>query len=169
MTHQIRFAALSPTTMAALLADDLTTAAPSRVSSSASCSSTIARSGCGTTGSSSSRHSRRRRIGSLAGRARRAEPGRGPGEVVVGYAGYHGPPDENGMVEVGYTRRPAVPAAGLREGDPGRIDRPGPSPNPQYGWFARRSARTTSARSRPSPRSASPRTATSGTRRTASS
>jgi len=29
-----------------------------------------------------------------------------PGEVVVGYAGFHGPPDEAGMVEVGYTVDP---------------------------------------------------------------
>jgi ribosomal-protein-alanine N-acetyltransferase len=28
------------------------------------------------------------------------------GEVVVGYAGYHGPPDADGMVEVGYTVDP---------------------------------------------------------------
>jgi RimJ/RimL family protein N-acetyltransferase len=30
-----------------------------------------------------------------------------PGGVVVGHAGYHGPPDEDGMVEVGYTVDPA--------------------------------------------------------------
>ena len=40
-------------------------------------------------------------------RAALAEPaGPGSGEVVVGYAGYHGPPDEAGMVEVGYTVDP---------------------------------------------------------------
>lgn len=27
-------------------------------------------------------------------------------DVVIGYAGYHGPPDERGMVEVGYTVDP---------------------------------------------------------------
>jgi ribosomal-protein-alanine N-acetyltransferase len=31
----------------------------------------------------------------------------GPDGVVVGHAGYHGPPDENGMVEVGYSVDPA--------------------------------------------------------------
>jgi ribosomal-protein-alanine N-acetyltransferase len=31
----------------------------------------------------------------------------GPEGVVVGHAGYHGPPDENGMVEVGYSVDPA--------------------------------------------------------------
>jgi RimJ/RimL family protein N-acetyltransferase len=30
-----------------------------------------------------------------------------PDGVVVGHAGYHGPPDEAGMVEVGYTVDPA--------------------------------------------------------------
>jgi ribosomal-protein-alanine N-acetyltransferase len=30
-----------------------------------------------------------------------------PDDVVVGHAGYHGPPDEVGMVEVGYTVDPA--------------------------------------------------------------
>ncbi len=29
-----------------------------------------------------------------------------PGDVVVGYAGYHGPPDDAGMVEIGYTVLP---------------------------------------------------------------
>lgn len=29
-----------------------------------------------------------------------------PDDVVVGYAGYHGPPDETGMVEIGYTVLP---------------------------------------------------------------
>jgi RimJ/RimL family protein N-acetyltransferase len=30
-----------------------------------------------------------------------------PGEVVVGHAGFHGPPDESGMVEIGYSIDPA--------------------------------------------------------------
>ncbi|MFI1581835.1 GNAT family N-acetyltransferase [Embleya sp. NPDC020630] len=34
-----------------------------------------------------------------------------PDGAVVGYAGYHGPPDENGMVEIGYT---VVPEARRR-------------------------------------------------------
>ena len=38
------------------------------------------------------------------GPGRSADPS--DGEVVVGYAGYHGPPDEAGMVEVGYTVDP---------------------------------------------------------------
>lgn len=29
-----------------------------------------------------------------------------PDDVVVGFAGYHGPPDENGIVEIGYTVLP---------------------------------------------------------------
>jgi RimJ/RimL family protein N-acetyltransferase len=29
-----------------------------------------------------------------------------PAEAVVGYAGFHGPPNENGMVEIGYTIEP---------------------------------------------------------------
>ncbi|HEY4022270.1 MAG TPA: GNAT family N-acetyltransferase [Pseudonocardiaceae bacterium] len=29
-----------------------------------------------------------------------------PDDIVVGYAGYHGPPDDNGMVEIGYTVLP---------------------------------------------------------------
>jgi RimJ/RimL family protein N-acetyltransferase len=29
-----------------------------------------------------------------------------PDDVVIGHGGYHGPPDENGMVEVGYTVDP---------------------------------------------------------------
>lgn len=29
-----------------------------------------------------------------------------PDDVVIGYAGYHGPPDDRGMVEVGYTVDP---------------------------------------------------------------
>src|SRR5688572_5887395 len=29
-----------------------------------------------------------------------------PAAAVVGHAGFHGPPDENGMVEIGYTIQP---------------------------------------------------------------
>jgi RimJ/RimL family protein N-acetyltransferase len=39
-------------------------------------------------------------------RAVLARPSEEQGEVVVGYAGFHGPPDEAGMVEVGYTVDP---------------------------------------------------------------
>jgi len=35
-----------------------------------------------------------------------------PGGAVVGYAGFHGPPDERGMVEVGYTVDPAYQRQG---------------------------------------------------------
>ncbi|MFI5731805.1 GNAT family N-acetyltransferase [Kribbella sp. NPDC051587] len=35
-----------------------------------------------------------------------------PEGVVVGYAGFHGPPDERGMVEVGYTVDPAYQRRG---------------------------------------------------------
>ena len=43
-----------------------------------------------------------------------------PGEVVVGHAGFHGPPDERGMVEIGYTilpeyRRQGYARAAVRE------------------------------------------------------
>lgn len=43
-----------------------------------------------------------------------------PGEVVVGHAGFHGPPDERGMVEIGYTilpeyRRRGYARAAVRE------------------------------------------------------
>ncbi len=110
MTHQIRFAALSPTTMAALLADDLTTARAEsgvelgelfvddrakwlwnyrlkQLETQPEAADWIAR--------------------AVLAEAPGAESGDGgPGEVVVGYAGYHGPPDENGMVEVGYTVDP---------------------------------------------------------------
>ena len=35
-----------------------------------------------------------------------------PEDVVVGYAGFHGPPDADGMVEVGYTVDPAYQRQG---------------------------------------------------------
>ncbi|MBL0887953.1 GNAT family N-acetyltransferase [Myceligenerans indicum] len=34
-------------------------------------------------------------------------------EIVVGYAGFHGPPDEAGMVEIGYTVDPAYRRQGF--------------------------------------------------------
>ena len=46
-------------------------------------------------------------------------------ELAVGRAGFHGPPDADGMVEVGYSHRPAVPAAGLRPGGAARPARTG--------------------------------------------
>lgn len=35
-----------------------------------------------------------------------------PGSVVVGHAGFHGPPDEAGMVEIGYTVNPDLRGRG---------------------------------------------------------
>jgi RimJ/RimL family protein N-acetyltransferase len=96
-TKQIRFVELSGTTMTALLADDL--AGASREA------------GIELTGlfiDDESKWLWNYRIAQLEDdpgahrwivRAAVAEPE----GVVIGHGGYHGPPDENGMVEVGYT------------------------------------------------------------------
>ncbi|GAA3577573.1 GNAT family N-acetyltransferase [Kribbella ginsengisoli] len=105
-TKQIRFVELSPTTMAALLADDL--AAAGREA------------GVALTELFTNDESKwlwNYRIAQLEDdpeaqrwivRAAVSEPE----GVVIGHGGYHGPPDENGMVEVGYT----VDAAYRRQG-----------------------------------------------------
>ncbi|GAA0932682.1 hypothetical protein GCM10009554_17330 [Kribbella koreensis] len=105
-TKQIRFVELSPTTMAALLADDL--AAAGREA------------GVELTELFTNDESKwlwNYRIAQLEDdpeaqrwivRAAVSEPE----GVVIGHGGYHGPPDENGMVEVGYT----VDAAYRRQG-----------------------------------------------------
>jgi ribosomal-protein-alanine N-acetyltransferase len=105
MTHEIRFAELSPTTMAALLADDLPAA---RAASGVELGELFV--------DDRAKWLWNYRLKQLEtqpeaadwiARAALAEPGGpGSGEVVVGYAGYHGPPDEAGMVEVGYTVDP---------------------------------------------------------------
>ncbi len=40
-----------------------------------------------------------------------------PEGVVAGRAGFHGPPDQTGMVEVAYSVDPAYPAPRVRQGD----------------------------------------------------
>jgi hypothetical protein len=47
-----------------------------------------------------------------------------PQGVVVGHAGFHGPPVETGMVEVAYSVDPRVPAPRLRQGDAPRATAP---------------------------------------------
>ncbi|MFI5710443.1 GNAT family N-acetyltransferase [Kribbella sp. NPDC051620] len=103
---QIRFVELSPTTMAALLDDNLTTASREA--------------GVELTELFTNDESKwlwNYRIAQLEDdpeaqrwivRAAVSEPE----GVVIGHGGYHGPPDENGMVEVGYT----VDAAYRRRG-----------------------------------------------------
>ncbi|MEU0092890.1 GNAT family N-acetyltransferase [Kribbella sp. NPDC006257] len=113
MTPEIRFAELSSTTMAALLADDLTTP---RAESGVELGELFV--------DDRAKWLWNYRLKQLdtqpeaadwIARAVLAEPAEpadgppdeaGPGEVVVGYAGFHGPPDEAGMVEVGYTVDP---------------------------------------------------------------
>lgn len=100
-SHQIRFAELSPSTMAALLADDLATA---RAQSGVELGTLFV--------DDRAKWLWNYRLKQLetepeaAGWIARAVVAE-PGDVVVGYAGFHGPPDERGMVEVGYTVDPA--------------------------------------------------------------
>jgi RimJ/RimL family protein N-acetyltransferase len=135
--HQLRFAELSAKTMTALLADDLD----------------AARNESGVVLGDLFIDDRAKWLWNFRLKQLQTQPEAAdwiaravltePADVVVGYAGFHGPPDANGMVEVGYT-----------------VD-------PQYGWFGPRSARTTWRRWPPSPRSASARTVSSGMRKTA--
>ena len=100
-SHQIRFAELSRTTMSALLANDLATA---RAESGVELGRLFV--------DEDSKWLWNYRLKQLETepeaaawivRAVVAEPD----GVVIGHAGYHGPPDDRGMVEVGYTVDPA--------------------------------------------------------------
>jgi ribosomal-protein-alanine N-acetyltransferase len=100
-THQIRFADLSRTTMSALLANDLATA---RAESGVELGRLFI--------DEDSKWLWNYRLKQLE-----TEPEAAawivkavvaePDGAVIGHAGYHGPPDDRGMVEVGYTVDPA--------------------------------------------------------------
>jgi [ribosomal protein S5]-alanine N-acetyltransferase len=100
-SHQIRFAELSRTTMSALLANDLATA---RDESGVELGKLFVTEAA-------------KWLWNLRLEQLEAEPKAAawiaravvaePDGVVIGYAGYHGPPDDRGMVEVGYTVDPA--------------------------------------------------------------
>ena len=49
----------------------------------------------------------------LAPKLQPTDPCRQLGGIVVGYAGFHGPPDEAGMVEIGYTVDPSYRRQGF--------------------------------------------------------
>jgi len=52
-----------------------------------------------------------------------------PEGIVVGHAGFHGPPDEAGMVEIAYSVDPAHRRRGIPAPcSPNRLPRPPPSP-----------------------------------------
>lgn len=99
-SHQIRFAELSRTTMSALLANDLATA---RAESGVELGRLFI-------------DERSKWLWNYRLKQLEAEPEAAawiaravvaePDGVVIGYAGYHGPPDDRGMVEVGYTVDP---------------------------------------------------------------
>jgi RimJ/RimL family protein N-acetyltransferase len=99
-SHQIRFAELSPTTMSALLADDLATA---RAESGVALGTLFV-------------EARAKWLWNYRLKQLETEPEAAawiaravvaePDGVVIGYAGYHGAPDDRGMVEVGYTVDP---------------------------------------------------------------
>ena len=99
-SHQIRFVELSGTTMAALLANDLATA---RAESGVDLDEVFVT-------------ERAKWLWNLRLTQVEADPKAAawitravvaePDGVVIGYAGYHGPPDDRGMVEVGYTVDP---------------------------------------------------------------
>ncbi|MEQ7005568.1 GNAT family N-acetyltransferase [Actinopolymorpha sp. B17G11] len=99
-SHQIRFAELSRKAMSALLADDLATA---RAESGVELGRLFV-------------DDRAKWLWNYRLKQLETEPEAaawiarvvvaGPDGVVIGYAGYHGPPDDRGMVEVGYTVDP---------------------------------------------------------------
>ena len=100
-SHLISFADLSRTTMTALLANDLATA---RAESGVELDALFVT-------------ERAKWLWNLRIKQLEAEPEAAawiaravvvePDGVVIGYAGFHGPPDDRGMVEVGYTVGPA--------------------------------------------------------------
>ncbi|TDU89701.1 RimJ/RimL family protein N-acetyltransferase [Kribbella voronezhensis] len=102
--HHLRFAELSPKTMAALLAGELDTA---RIESGVELGELFV--------DDRAKWLWNYRLKQLEtqpeaadwiARAVLSTPPGVQGEVVVGYAGFHGPPDADGMVEVGYTVDP---------------------------------------------------------------
>ncbi|WP_198676120.1 GNAT family N-acetyltransferase [Kribbella monticola] len=103
-SHQVRFAELSAKTMSALLDGDLPTA---RAESGVELGELFV--GDRAKWLWNYRLKQLETQPEAAGwiaRAVLATPPEAQGEVVVGYAGFHGPPDADGMVEVGYTVDP---------------------------------------------------------------